>query len=223
MENPCYFEFPWVVFYIQYLHNCGTAFLRWFWSSCIIYMTRQQRNFINSMSFEWSALCWWWPCSWCLQKTCRSNGWLHASQKGISRIEWTHCWQCCELFASAKQLRNWQLGFWWQMFSDTEGKGIVKYNRLKGMIKWIHFLVDQDWPTDWLTHHQMIKSPGTKLKENPGRWRGVCATRQQIKQKKKSMVPASIVKWKKRLPILKGAQTPALSTLCFQRNLQEGL
>jgi hypothetical protein len=50
----------------------------------------------------------------------------------------------CELFAAAKQLCNWQLEFWWQMFSDTEGKGIVKYNRLKGIIKWIHFLVDQD-------------------------------------------------------------------------------
>jgi hypothetical protein len=24
----------------------------------------------------------------------------------------------------------------------------VKYNRLKGIILWIHFLVDQDWPTD---------------------------------------------------------------------------
>jgi hypothetical protein len=50
----------------------------------------------------------------------------------------------CELFAAAKQLRNWQLESWWQMFSDTEGKGIVKYNRLKGIILWIHFLVDQD-------------------------------------------------------------------------------
>ncbi len=151
MENPCYFEFPWVVFYIQYLHNCGTAFLRWFWSSCIIYMTRQQRNFINSMSFEWSALCWWWPCSWCLQKTCCSNGWLHASQKGISRIEWTHCWQCCVsylLLPNSCATGNWDFG----------GKCLVtqKEKGLWSIIDWrewssgfIFWWIKTDRLTDW--------------------------------------------------------------------------